>query len=52
MVDILTIQTTRVLEAVKHMHSLGLVHNDIKYGNIFVIDNVWYLGDFGEWDSL
>jgi serine/threonine protein kinase len=47
MVDILTDQAVRVLEAVKFMHSLGLVHNDIKYGNIFVVDNVWYLGDFG-----
>lgn len=47
MVDILTCQAVRVLEAVKHMHSLGLVHNDIKYGNIFVVDNVWYLADFG-----
>ena len=47
MVDILTAQAVRILEAVKHMHSLGLVHNDIKYGNIFVINNVWYLADFG-----
>ena len=47
MVDILTCQAVRVLEAVKYMHSLGLVHNDIKYGNIFVVDNVWYLADFG-----
>lgn len=39
---------SRILEALKKMHNLNLVHMDVKSDNLFVDDNLdWNLGDFG-----
>lgn len=39
---------TRILNALKEMHKLDIVHMDVKPDNLFVDDNlVWNLGDFG-----
>ena len=36
-----------VILAVNHIHTLNLVHMDIKDGNVFVKDGLWFIGDFG-----
>ena len=37
-----------LLAAVRHMHSVGFVHMDIKEANVFVSsEGLWFLGDFG-----
>jgi Protein kinase domain len=37
-----------LLAAVRHMHSVGFIHMDIKEANVFVgFDGSWWLGDFG-----
>ena len=40
--------SSRMIQALRHMHSLDLVHMDVKGSNI-LIDQAgdWYLGDFG-----
>jgi hypothetical protein len=39
---------TRLVAAVRAVHSTGYVHMDIKEANIFVgVDGSWWLGDFG-----
>jgi hypothetical protein len=44
----LVLGAQRMLAAVEHLHSLGLVHMDIAPTNIFVdMKGLWYLGDFG-----
>ena len=38
----------RMVQALESMHSLGLVHMDVKPDNVFCNDKtVWFLGDFG-----
>lgn len=36
-----------LLGAVDHLHEAGLVHGDIKPGNVLSIENNWRLADFG-----
>ena len=45
---VLLLQGTRIKEALEYMHKMGIVHMDVKEGNIF-IDHLgsWWLGDFG-----
>jgi hypothetical protein len=38
----------RMVQALEKLHSLGLVHMDVKPSNVFCDDKtVWFLGDFG-----
>ena len=46
--DVLLIFALNMIEAVNYIHSLDLVHMDIKQSNIFVdTEGNWFLGDFG-----
>ena len=40
--------TIQIAGAIKHMHSKGVIHRDLKMGNIFLDDNMNVkIGDFG-----
>jgi len=44
----LVIQVRSVLEAIRYMHNMGIIHMDIKESNIFIDHGGnWYIGDFG-----
>jgi len=37
----------QTVQAVQHVHELGLIHRDLKPGNIFLVDGNVKVGDFG-----
>ena len=45
--EVLLDRCKAMILAVNYIHRKGTVHVDLKESNIFVMDGVWFIGDFG-----